>query len=107
MFNTHTALIILVAAIVTATLRFAPFIVWNGKRKTPEYIVWLGNVLPYAIMAMLVVYTLRNTDFAAVAGWLPAIAGVAVTGGVQAWKHNSVYSILAGTICYMVLIQII
>ncbi len=63
MFNTHTALIILVAALVTAALRFAPFIVWSGERKTPEYIVWLGNVLPYAIMAMLVVYCLRNTSF--------------------------------------------
>lgn len=106
MFNVHTALIILVAALVTAALRFAPFIVWSGERRTPEYIVWLGNVLPYAIMAMLVVYCLRNTSFVDIASWIPAAAGVIVTGGLQAWKHNSVYSILAGTICYMLLIQI-
>ena len=106
MNSMHTALIIAVAGIVTLLLRCGPFLVWNGERKTPEYVMWLGNVLPYAIMAMLVVYCLKGVSFTNMTELIPAAAGVIITAGLQAWKHNSVYSILAGTVVYMVLIQV-
>ena len=106
MLNTHAMLIVLIAGIVTVALRVTPFIIWSGERKTPEYIMWLGNILPYAIMAMLVVFCLRNIDLGTVSSWAPAIIAVVVTGAIQAWKRNSIYSIIAGTVCYMVLIQI-
>lgn len=106
MNNMHAIAMILVAGLVTVFLRSAPFLLWGGEKKTPEFIVWLGNMLPYAIMAMLVVYCLRNTSLTEMSSLIPASAGVGVTAGIQAWKRNSVYSILAGTIVYMVLIQI-
>ena len=58
--NIHGILIVAVVAIVTIALRFLPFFIFGGKRKTPEAILYLGKVLPYAIMGMLVIYCLRS-----------------------------------------------
>ena len=58
--NLHSILIVAVVAMVTIALRFLPFFIFGGKRKTPEIILYLGKVLPYAIMGMLVIYCLRG-----------------------------------------------
>ena len=52
-------------SIVTILLRFLPFLIWSGKRKTPPYILYLGRVLPPAIIGMLVIYCLKDISFAA------------------------------------------
>ena len=62
--NTHAVLLIAVSALVTALIRFAPFLVFRGGRETPAVILRLGKLLPCAVMSMLVVYCLRNMDFA-------------------------------------------
>ena len=95
-----------VMAGMTILLRFLPFIIFGGKKKTPEFIVYLGKVLPCAIMGMLVIYCLKDVSFDAVVNWLPAFVGVGVTAAVQIWKRNSIYSILAGTVVYMALIRL-
>lgn len=96
---------IAIMAGVTAILRFLPFFVFGGKAKTPEFIEYLGKVLPYAIMGMLVVYCVKGVTFDAVKNWLPALVGVVLTAAVQIWKRNTIYSILIGTAAYMVLIR--
>lgn len=103
---THSALIIAVAGAVTIALRFAPFLIFGGKRETPAYISYLGRVLPSAIMAMLVVYCLRNISFAAVPYGLPELLACAVVILLHVWKRNSIISILGGTACYMLLVQL-
>ena len=55
MVNLHSALIVAVAAAVTIALRFLPFLIFGENRKTPPLVAYLGQVLPYAIMGMLVV----------------------------------------------------
>ena len=103
----HSALIVAVIAAVTLALRFIPFLVFGGNRETPQYVTYLGRVLPYAIMAMLVVYCLRGISFAAVDNWLPEIISCAVVAGLHIWKRNTLVSIIGGTACYMVLVQMI
>lgn len=96
-----------VIALVTAGIRFLPFAVFRGKKQTPPLIEKLGRVLPYAIMGMLVVYCLKGVSFAALGGWVPsAIAGV-VTVGLYVWKRNTLVSIIGGTVCYMLLVQMV
>ena len=97
---------ILVMAGVTILLRFLPFLIFGGRAKTPEFIEYLGKVLPYAIMGMLVVYCLKGISFNTVINWLPACIGVVLTAVIQIWKRNTIYSILVGTVVYMVLIRI-
>lgn len=102
----HAAILILVMALVTMLLRFLPFFLFSG-RKTPAYITYLGQVLPSAIIGMLVVYCLRNTAILSAPFGLPELlAGLAVVL-IQIRSNNSLASILGGTILYMVLIQFV
>jgi branched-subunit amino acid transport protein AzlD len=105
--NTHSALIIAVMALVTALTRFLPFWVFDGKRQVPGWIRYLGSVLPYSIMAMLVVYCLKDISLASISGWLPAAISVGAVVGLHMWKRNTLLGIIRGTVCYMVLIRII
>lgn len=107
MFDTYSALMVGVVALVTILLRFLPFMIFGGKRKTPELITYLGKVLPFAIMGMLVVYCLRNISFASSPFGLPELIAVAVVVGLHLWKRNTLVSIIGGTACYMVLVQLV
>ena len=103
----HAALIIVVAGAVTLLLRFLPFLIFNGKRETPPYIIYLGKVLPYAIMGMLVIYCLRGISFTAAATFLPELIACAVVVLAHVWKRNTLLSIISGTVCYMLLVQFV
>ena len=75
----HSILIVAVVAAVTIALRFLPFFIFGGKKETPEVVLYLGKVLPYAIMGMLVIYCLRGVpegSFTAGAAQLFACAAV-------------------------------
>ena len=98
---------IAVIALVTAALRFLPFFIFRGNRKTPKYIEYLGKVLPYAIMGMLVVYCLKDTYFTSLEGFLPPLISCGVVAVLYVWKRNTLLSIIAGTLCNMLLLQFI
>lgn len=100
----HAAMLIAVMSIVTILLRFLPFIILNGK-KTPAYISFLGEVLPSAIIGMLVIYCLRNTDLTHAPFGAPEIIASLAVIILQAVKKNSLVSILCGTLIYMFLVQ--
>ena len=90
---------------VTIALRFLPFAVF--RKSTPSYILYLGKVLPAAIIGMLVVYCLKDTDFFSAPFGIPeGIAALSVVL-LQWWKRNSLISILFGTVVYMLLIQLV
>ena len=103
----HAALIIVVAGAVTLLISFLPFLIFNGKRETPPYIIYLGKVLPYAIMGMLVIYCLRGISFTAAANFLPELIACAVVVLAHVWKRNTLLSIISGTVCYMLLVQFV
>lgn len=103
----HTWAVVAVIALVTAALRFLPFLIFNDKRKTPKMIEKLRKTLPYAIMGMLVVYCLKGISFSGVSGWLPMVISCAIVGVLYVWKRNTLISIISGTVCYMLLVQLI
>lgn len=107
MTNTHAVLSIAVCALVTAALRFLPFLIFGENRKTPPVIAYLGQVLPFAIMGMLVVYCLKDMTFLAAPFGIPEVIGCAIVAGLHIWKRNTLLSIGAGTVCYMLLVQFI
>lgn len=83
MTDTHTLLLILVIAGITILLRFFPFLVFGNKKETPSYITYLASILPYAIMGMLVVYCLRNTQWMKASHGLPeCLATLVVVGSM-------------------------
>lgn len=107
MGNTHTWLLIAVIALVTAFLRFLPFLVFNEKRKTPKLIDKLGKSLPYAIMGMLVVYCLKDITFSSIGGYLPYVIATVVVLLLHIWRRNTLISIVSGTVVYMLLVQFV
>ena len=106
MINPSQSLILIaVMAGVTMLLRFLPFILFS--KKTPKPILYLGEVLPYSVIAMLLIYCLKETDFAGGNHGIPEIISILLVGVLHKWKHNTLLSILSGTICYMLLVQLV
>lgn len=103
----HSAVLVAVMATVTMLLRFLPFWIFGGKKETPPLITYLGKVLPYAIMAMLVVYCLKGIRLTESPYGLPELLSCAVVAGLHIWKRNTMLSIAGGTACYMLLVQVI
>ena len=104
---TEQIITIALCALATMLTRFLPFLLFSGKRKTPEYITYLGKALPAAIFGMLVVYCLKSVNFFATPYGIPELAAVALTAAVHIYKRNTLLSIALGTACYMLLIRII
>ena len=107
MIDRHALWTVLITAGVTIALRFAPFMIFGEGRKTPPLVAYLGKVLPYAIMGMLVVYCLKNITFAAAPFGIPELIGCALVALLHIWKRNTLISIGVGTVCYMLLVQLV
>lgn len=98
-------LILLVTALCTYITRALPFWVFRGRGELPHSVSYLGKILPGAIMATLVVYCLRSTDFLSLGGFLPQLAAVLVVTGLHLWRRNTLLSIFGGTAVYMLIVQ--
>ena len=107
MNNSHAIATIAVCALVTAGLRFLPFLIFGENRKTPPVVTYLGQVLPFAIMGMLVVYCLKDVTLTAAPFGIPEAIGCAVVALLHIRKRNTLLSIGAGTVVYMLLVQLI
>ena len=103
----HDVLLIAAGVLVTMATRFLPFLIFGEKRKTPPIITYLGTVLPCAIMGMLVVYCLKDVSFVKNPFGIPELIACAVVAALHVWKRNSLLSIGGGTVCYMLLVQLV
>jgi branched-subunit amino acid transport protein AzlD len=103
----ESVLIILVIAVITFALRAAPFVLFSRTGEIPKVIVYLGNVLPPAVMGMLIVYCLRNTGVMKFPFGIPELLAVVAVTVLHLWRRNNLLSILGGTVFYMVLIQMV
>ena len=100
-----TAILIMIMSAGTILTRFLPFLAF--RKHTPQYVSYLGRVLPPAIIGMLVIYCLKDITPAVHPFGIPELIAAACTAGLQAWRRNSLVSILAGTVIYMVLIRMV
>ena len=107
MVNAHTFYAIAVMALITALLRFLPFLIFKGKASTPPMVEKLGRLLPSAVIAMLVVYCMKDVNFSASASYLPAIIASLLVGMLHVWKRNILLSVIGGTVAYMLLVQFV
>lgn len=106
---TLTEQIITVSMVVLGTLitRFLPFIIFPAGKPTPKYIQFLGKFLPAAVFGLLVIYCLRNVSLVSGSHGIPELISIAVVIGMHLWKRQMLISIAGGTICYMLLIQLV
>ena len=103
--DTHIWLTVAVIALITAALRFLPFLIFKSDSKTPKIIQKLSASLPYAIMGMLVVYCLKNVNVFTGSHGMPELIGIVIVALLHLWKRNMLLSIAGGTVCYMLLVQ--
>lgn len=103
----HSIAIIFVVAICTLLTRALPFWVLGGKRELPSTVKYLGKVLPPAIMTILVVYCVKSVNIFQAPGGIPELLGIMTVVILHLWKRNTLLSIGAGTVFYMILVQFV
>ena len=103
----HSIAIIAVVAICTLLTRALPFWVLGGKKELPSTVKYLGKVLPPAIMINLVVYCLKGINVLEGSRGLPEFLAIALVVVLHLWKRNTLLSIGAGTVFYMLLVQFV
>ncbi|GIM28387.1 hypothetical protein CPJCM30710_10530 [Clostridium polyendosporum] len=101
--------IFIIGMVVLGTVftRVIAFAVFPADKSTPDYIKYLGKVLPSAVLGMLVIYCYKGIDISVGSHGLPELSAGIVVAVLQLWKKNMFLSIAAGTIFYMVLVQLI
>ena len=104
--NYYAILVILLMGLVTFGLRAFPFLVFRGEKELPKLMKDLGDLLPASVMAVLIIYCLKDApaDFAGVGIW--QLVGIAVTAVSYKLKRSTFLSLVLGTACYMILLRI-
>lgn len=98
---------IAVVALGTMLTRFLPFLLFPAGKPTPRYVQYLGKALPGAVFGLLVVYCLKNVSLLLGSHGLPELIAILVVAGLHLWKRQMLLSIAGGTICYMLLVQLV
>ncbi len=101
----YTLAAVFVVALTTWLTRALPFLAFRN-RELPDVVRYLGDVLPPSIMVILVVYCLRNIRFNAAPHGIPELSAALLVVLLQIWRKNMYLSIVAGTVCYMLLIRV-
>ena len=107
MTTTQHLILIGLIALTTMATRFLPFLLFPAGKDAPPVVRHLGDVLPGAIYSLLLVYCLKNVDIVSGSHGLPEALALAVTAGLHLWKRNMLISISGGTVCYMLLVQLV
>lgn len=105
--TTQTLIIAVMFAIGTMITRFLPFILFKGNKANNSYISYLGQVLPYAAIGMLVVYCLKGVSLTTFPHGIPEAISIVIIAVLHYWKENTLLSIGVGSVVYMVLVQTI
>lgn len=106
--TTAQALIsISVIAGLTFLTRALPFVLFPNNKPIPKYVKYLGDVLPFAVIGMLIVYCLKDTAVISFPYGLPELIAIIFIVAIHKRKHNLLFSILGGTVLYMVLVQLV
>lgn len=102
----HDIALVAIMAAITFGSRLLPFLLFGRGKEPAGWVVYLGRYLPPAMIALLVVYCIKDIAFTALGGWLPYVIAGAVVVLLQ-WKtRNDLISIFTGTVLYMVLVQV-
>ena len=105
--NTGTVLFVIsLSAMITFGLRLLPFVIFRSESELPDKIKRLGEILPSAIMTILIVYCLKDVGNNFTADGIWRLTAVLIVAVIYKWKHNTLLSILFGTVSYMLLLHI-
>lgn len=96
-----------IMAFVTYMVRLGPFLIFGKGQNTPSWIVYMGKVLPPAVMGMLIIYSLKSVNVLVLSSVGPVVLAILTTTVLHLWKRNNLLSIISGTAVYMFMIQVV
>lgn len=102
---THALIIIIVMGTVTVATRILPVLIFGRNEKVPDIILYLGRVVPYTAMGLLIVYCLKDVSVTEGSRGLPELIALVIVGVSYLWKRNTIFSVVIGTVLYMILVQ--
>ena len=100
-------LLLICSSLTIILLRFASKLFAKKDGKTPPIIEFLGKVLPFAMMPILIIYCIKDTDWLTISSVIPTLSGIIVTAALHLWKKNTILSLIAGLFVYMLLLRIL
>ena len=103
----HAMIIILVMGLVTLATRILPVLIFGRGETVPDLILYLGKVVPYTAMGLLIVYCMKDVPVLEAPHAIPEIISLAAVTLTYLWKRNSILSVVVGTALYMVLVQMV
>ena len=103
----HSLIIILVMGVVTLATRILPVLIFGRNEKIPKYIMYLGKVVPYTAMGLLIVYCFKDVSVMQKPHALPELIAMSVVIVSYLWKRNAIFSVVIGTVLYMLLVQLV
>ena len=98
---------IFVMAAVTFLTRALPFLLFGRGDSAPKIVLYLGRVLPPAVIAMLIVYCLKGVTLFSGSHGIPEAIALLATIALHKWKHQTLLSVAGGTLCYVLLVQLV
>ncbi len=104
---TQQLITILMVILGTMLTRFLPFLLFPAGKPTPKYIRYLGTVLPAAVFGLLEVYCLKDVSLFTGSHGIPELISIVVVAALHLWKRQMLLSIAGGTVCYMLLVQLV
>ena len=107
MTTAQVLMTVLIVAVITLMTRAVSFILFPSGRRVPAFIVWMSQQLPRAVMAMLMIYCLKDISLTQAPYGIPALLGVGITAVLHLWKRQMMLSIIGGTAAYMLLIRLL
>ena len=107
----NSVILVAVSALVTLLLRAFPFMVFGRKGQMPASVKKVADLLPAAIMGVLVIYCVK-TDILSITGgitssFIASFVAIVFVVLVHLLRRNTLISIAVGTIIYMVLIRVL
>lgn len=103
----HAFIIILIMGVVTLATRIVPVLIFGRGKKVPDYIMYLGKVVPYTAMGLLIIYCLKDVSIFSKTHAIPEIIALAIVSGTYLWKRNTIFSVVIGTVAYMIMVQLV
>lgn len=103
----QTLMIISMVTLGTLITRFLPFILFRNKNSHSPFINYLGTVLPFSAIGLLVVYCLKNIKLETPTSAISELIAILCIIILHHRKENTLLSIGFGTAIYMFLVQFI
>ena len=82
----HAMLIMAVMGGAVLATRILPVLVFGRNEKIPEFILYLGKVIPYTAMGLLIVYCLRDVSVVHGSHGLPELIALTAVTASYLWK---------------------